>query len=122
MTTQQIADRVVALNREGDYKTIYNEFYTDETVSVENWGPTPERYVGIDAIRAKAEQWEKGVEEVRETHVSDALVSDNSFAIVFTMDVSFTEESGMKDQSGKMSELAVYHVRDGKIVHEEFCS
>jgi hypothetical protein len=118
MTTKEIAERVVALNRTGYYKNIYNEFYTDETVSIENWGER-EEYKGIAAIQVKAEKFESTVEAMHDMQVSEPLIADKSFAVTFYMDVTFNAASGMPGRM-QMTELAVYTVRDGKIVKEEF--
>lgn len=115
MTTAEIAKRVVELNRSGDYQTIYSELYSPDAVSVENWNDTPEVYKGIAAIHAKAEKWEEDVEEMHATSCSEPLVSDSSFAITFFMDITYKSMGRMP-----MTELAIYTVKDGKIVKEEF--
>lgn len=115
MTTADIARRVVELNKNGDYTTIYNELYAADAVSIENWGPEPERYVGLEAILKKGEAWMADVVEMHETHCSEPLIADGSFAITFFMDITLKSTGHTK-----MTELAVYTVKDGKIVKEEF--
>jgi hypothetical protein len=115
MTTQEIAKRVVELNRTGDYETIYRELYAVDAVSIENWGPEPEVYTGLEAIGKKGEAWMADVEEMHETSCSEPLVADGSFAITFTMDITYKSRG-----REKMTEMAVYTVNDGKIVKEEF--
>lgn len=115
MTTQEIAQRMVELNRSHDYETIYTELYSPEAVSIENWGEEPERYIGIKAITAKAAGWAASVEEIHETRCSEPLVADSSFAITFFMDITYKERGRQS-----MTELAVYTVKDGKVVQEEF--
>lgn len=120
MTTKEIADRLVALNRENNYQQCYSELYDMENiVSIENWG-TREEYKGAEALKAKGEKWEAGVETMHETRVSEPLVADKSFAVTFYMDITFKPESGMPGRT-QLTELAVYHVNDaGKIYKEEF--
>ncbi len=115
MTTKEIAEKVVALNRAGDYTTIYNELYSPEAVSIENWGPVPDRYEGMEAILAKGEAWMASVIEIHSIACSEALVADSSFAITFSMDITYKEMGRIT-----ATELAVYTVKDGKIVKEEF--
>lgn len=115
MTTQEIAMRVVELNRIGDYETIYRELYAVDAVSIENWGPEPEIYEGLEAIGKKGAAWMADVEEMHETSCSEPLVADSSFAITFTMDITYKSRG-----REKMTEMAVYAVKDGKIVKEEF--
>ena len=116
MTTQEIANRLVELNRAGDAATCYAELYSPEAVRIENWNGTPERYEGMEAIHAKAAKWYENVVEMHEVSCSDPLVADSSFAVTFTMDFTYKDMG----RSGKITELAVYTVRDGKIVKEEF--
>jgi len=115
MTTKEIADKVVALNRTGDYATIYQELYAENAVSIENWGDKPDVYEGMEAIGKKGEEWMADVEEMHETSCSEPLVADSSFAVTFTMDITYKSRGRVK-----MTELAVYTVKDGKIVKEEF--
>jgi hypothetical protein len=117
MTIQEIAARVVELNRAGDHETVYRELYTPDAVSIENWGGKPERYEGLEAIGKKAEGWMESVSEIHEITVGEPIVSDASFAIVFGMDITY-KDPAMGRQ--KMTELAIYTVKDGKIIEEEF--
>lgn len=120
MTTQEIADRLVALNRENKHMEIYEELYDPQVVSVEHTGDGRED-VGFAAIKAKGEMWFGFIEETHEMAVSEPLVADRSFAVTFMMDVTF--KPGMPGMEGrqKFTELAVYHVNDaGKIYREEF--
>lgn len=115
MTTKEIAERVVALNRSGDYETIYKELYAPDAVSIENWTDAPERYVGLAAIGKKGVAWMADVEEIHDTKCSEPLVSDSSFAVTFYMDITYTSRG-----RSQMTELAIYTVKDAKIVKEEF--
>ena len=109
MTTKEIANRLVELNRVNDMATIFSELYSPDAVSIENWGPEPEVYTGMAAILEKGEKWMADVEEMHSVTCSEALVSDSSFAITFTMDVTYKSR-------GRVAET----VKDGKIVKEEF--
>lgn len=40
MTTKEIADKLVAYNRDNDYASAYAELYSPSVVSVEHWGDT----------------------------------------------------------------------------------
>jgi hypothetical protein len=120
MTTKEIADRLVALNREGKHMEIYEELYSPDVLSIENWGDRME-FKGFDAIKQKGEMWYSSIEEMHETRVSEPLVADNSFSVTFYMDITYKPgtEMGMEGRQ-QMTELAVYQVKDGKIFHEEF--
>ena len=76
MTTQEIANRLVELNREDKHLEIYEELYdTDNVVSVENWGERMES-VGMDAIKKKGEMWFASIAEVHEIFDQLGLNSD----------------------------------------------
>ncbi len=114
MTTQEIADKLVAWCREGAYDKCYEHLYSADVISIE---PDGENSVsnGMKEVLAKAEWWA----ETFEYHgggVSDPIVADNWFTVRFDMDTTH-RPSGMRNQ---MSELAVYRTKDGKIVKEQF--
>ncbi len=117
MTIQEIAARVVELNRKGDHETVYRELYAPDAVSIENWGGKPDRYEGLEAIGEKGTKWMESVAEMHEVVVGEPIISDSSFAMTFSMDITY-KDAAMGRQ--KMTELAIYTVRDGKIVEEEF--
>ncbi len=117
MTTQQVADRLVTLCREGKHDEAREELYSSDIVSTEPFsGPEmPAEIKGIEAVRSKSEWWYANVEWHGGT-VEGPLVSDTHFAVRFYMDVT-DRKSGRRSQ---MAELAVYEVKDGKIVSERF--
>ena len=123
MTIQEVAERLVAMNRDNKHMEIYEELYdTENMVSVENWGERMESK-GLEAIKDKGEKWFASIEEVHEMRTSDPLVADKSFAVTFFMDVTHKAENELGIPGGRsaMTEMAVYHVNDeGKIYREEF--
>jgi len=122
MTTQVIADRLVAMNREGLHMEIYEALYSPEVVSVERTGEGQED-IGFEAIKKKGDFWFSTIAQTHAMSVGEPVVADNSFAVTFSMDVTF-KEGAMPGMEGRQqfTELAVYIVRDGKIVREEFWS
>lgn len=123
MTTKEIAERLVAMNRDNLHMEIYEELYdTENMVSAENWGEKMESK-GIEAIKKKGEMWYAAIEEIHEIRVSDPLVSDKSFAVTFYMDITHKERNELGAPAGRfaMTEMAVYYVNEaGKIYREEF--
>ena len=122
MTTQEVADRLVAMNRDNKHMEIYEELYDPNVVSVENWGERMES-AGMEAIKEKGEKWRASVAEVHEMRTSDPLVADKSFAVTFFMDITHKEENELGIPGGRsaMTEMALFHVNDeGKIYREEF--
>jgi len=117
MTTQQIAERLVELCREGEFETAQKELYANEAVSIEPRA-TPgfdKETKGLDAIIEKGHKFDQMVEESYGITTSQPLVTGNSIAIALTMDMA------MKGRArGSMQELCVYQVKDGKIISEQF--
>lgn len=117
MTTQQIAERLVALCREQKWETAQRELYADNAVSVEPYA-TPgfeKETKGLPSILEKGKKFTQMVETMHALGVSDPLVATNSFACTMRMDVTMKGQGRMN-----MSELCVYEVKDGKIVLEQF--
>lgn len=118
MNTQQIADRLVALCREGKYDQCYDELFAQDAENIEMPamadGPLGNAK-GLDAIRAKAQAWSDGVEQIHGGSVGDPQVSGNWFSVPMSMDLTFKGRGRMA-----MDELCVYQVREGRIVREQF--
>lgn len=117
MTTQEIANRLAELCREGQFETAQKELFADDAVSKEPY-ETPafaKETKGLSAIIEKGHKWESMVEEMHGGSVSEPLIAGNSFAVVMDMDITMKEQERMQ-----MSELCVYLVKDGKIISEEF--
>lgn len=117
MTTAEIANRLVDACRKGDFEGAQKELYAEDAVSIEPHGTDDfaKESKGLDAIIEKGHKWSEMVEEFHECIVSDPLVADQSFAVTMTLDVT------MKGRGrAKMTELCIYHVKDGKVVSEQF--
>ncbi len=118
MNTQDIAKRLVALCREGKFEDAQRELYAQDATSVE-----PENMSqgelgnvrGLEAIYRKGEVFMARVEQVHGIEVSDPLVAGDWFSMTMILDLSMKEVGRMN-----MSEICVYHVKNGKIDHEQF--
>ncbi|MGH8017666.1 MAG: SnoaL-like domain-containing protein, partial [Opitutaceae bacterium] len=117
MTTKQIAERLVALCRKGEFETAQKELFAQDAVSIEPYATPdfPQETKGLPAIIKKGHQFESMVEETHSSEVSDPIVADNSFACAMRMDVTMKDKGRME-----MKELCVYIVKDGKITSEQF--
>ena len=117
MTTKQIADRLVALCRQGKYEDCQKELYAQNAVSIEQHDMPPfgKETKGLNAIVEKGRKFVAMIEKMHSSSVSDPIVADNSFSCTMEMDGTF---KGM----GRVhrTELCVYLVKDGKIVSEQF--
>jgi len=117
MSTTEIANRLAELCRKGDFEGAQKELFADDAVSLEPYS-TPDfeqETKGLDAIIEKGKKWAEMVEETYGMEVSQPLASDSSFALTMHMDVKMKGRDRMT-----MTELCVYHVKDGKIVSEQF--
>lgn len=115
MNTQEVADRLVQLCREGKHTDAIDELYADNVVSKEPKGSQMEFTEGKQAVKNKTIQWEQSVEEIHNASCSDPIVADRHFAIVMDIDATYKEHGRMP-----MSEICVYQVVGGKIVADEF--
>ena len=117
MTTVDVANRLVELCRQGDFESAQKELFADDAVSIEPHG-TPDfekETKGLDAILEKGKKWSEMVQEMHGGEVSEPLMADSSFAVTMNMDVTMKNGQRMN-----MKELCIYHVKDGKIVSEQF--
>jgi ketosteroid isomerase-like protein len=117
MTTVEIANRLVDFCKKGDFEGAQEELFAEDAVSIEPHGTADfeKETHGLDAIKAKGKKWGAMVEENHGGEVSEPLMADSSFAVTMTMDVTMKGQGRMK-----MTELCIYHVKDGKIVSEQF--
>ena len=116
MTTQQIADRLVELCRIGQSDTAYRELFAQDASSHEMPGVPGGSAHGLEAILAKAEAWDKDVEEIMRFEATDPLVYGHLFSV--GMGIQLKKKDGTTTPFEQ--EICVYETRDGKIVSERF--
>ena len=118
MTTQEVANRFYQLSEKGDWNRIQDELYADNAVSIEPPKATEmgmQNVEGLDAIRRKGKEFEAMVEEMHGGWCTQPVVGGDFFSVGMGMDVTMKGAGRMK-----MDEIAVYEVRDGRIVREQF--
>lgn len=115
MNTQEVADKLVQLCREGKNEQAIDELYADNIVSKEPKGSPMELTEGKDAVKKKTVQWEESVKEIHSTSCSDPIIADHHFSIAMNIDATYKEHGRMA-----MSEICIYEVKDGKIIADEF--
>ncbi len=113
-----VAHRLVEHCRNDTTELCLQELYAPDAVSVEAVA-TPggsRETAGVAAIRQKHDWWYSTF-EVHESLVDGPyLHGDDRFAVIFEVDTT-NRETG---ERGRMREIGVYTVLDGKIVREEF--
>ena len=116
MTTQDVANRLKELFNENKWQEAQEELFSDDAESIEPPKAQGLQSVkGLDAIKKKGEDFNNMVEEMHGGYVSDPVVGGNYIAVAMGIDCTY---KGMGRQ--KMDEIALYEVKDGKIVKEQF--
>lgn len=117
MTTMEIAKKLVELCKQGKNAEALDTLFADEVVSVEAVAmPGAQQEVkGLAAVRAKGEWWVNN-HEVHSSSVTGPWPHGDRFIVGFEFDVT-NKPSGKRMQ---MAEAALYTVRNGKVVREEF--
>ena len=117
MTTQEIANKLVDYCRKGEWQSCYEELYSPDCESVEPKGAMTSYAKGMEEIAKKGQAWQDSIKEFHGSEVGDPIVSDDHFACTMMTDITFKDENWGRM---KMNEICLYHVKDGKIVREEF--
>jgi ketosteroid isomerase-like protein len=117
MTTQEVANTLLDLCRQGKFHEAMQALYSPEIVSMEAGAPPgmSRESKGIEAVMAKGEWWATN-HEVHSNIVEGPLVAGSHFSVAFKIDCTFKPDS----RRFTLEEIAVYKVADGKIVYEEF--
>jgi|KBSMisStaDraftv2_1062788.scaffolds.fasta_scaffold01691_2 hypothetical protein len=117
MKTEEIASKFYDYMQKNDYKKIYSELYSTEATSEEPPGSDWKKARGMKEIEEKGKKWNEIIESMHGGNCEKPVVAGDYFAVRMSMD--FTPKGGERK---KMNELGVYHVKDGKIVSEQFFS
>ena len=116
MTTQQVADRLVEMARQGKIDEILTELFAPNAVSIEpNEMMGPKQVSGLPAIIEKGKKFSTMLEAVHGSTISDPLVTKNYFSLSWVLDATMKGQGRMA-----MEEICVYKVENGKIVSEQF--
>ena len=117
MTVEQVASRLAEYCRKEEFSVAQKELYANEAISIEPYEmPGFEKETrGLAALKEKDQKFSAMVEERYGTTVSTPIIAGNAFAFILTMDIKINGRN-----REKMTELCVYHVKDGKIISEQF--
>ena len=115
-TTQEVANRLNELFKENKWEQAQDELFAENAVSIEPPGSKGLQSVeGLAAIKKKGEAFNEMVEEFHGAYVSEPIVGGTHIAFAMGIDATY---KGMGRQN--MEEIAVYEVKDGKVVKEQF--
>ena len=116
MTTQEVADRLYELFEEGKWQEAQEELFSEDAKSIEPPNsPGLVSVEGLDNIKKKGEMFNGMVEEMHGGYTGKPIVAGNYIAFAMGMDATMKGAGRMK-----MDEIALYEVKDGKIVKEQF--
>jgi hypothetical protein len=118
MDIKSIANRLVELCRAGKFEQAQEELYASDVVSIEPEGLPPGALGnarGLPAIIEKGRQFRAAIEAVHGSSVSEPVVARNWFSVALMLDLTFKGRGRTK-----FEEICVFHVRDGKVVQEQF--
>jgi hypothetical protein len=117
MSIEAIAKDLANLCRQGKNFEAIDKYYSDVVVSIESVGneEMPAVMKGKKAVRGKNEWWVAN-NEVHSASVSEPMIGDTQFALHLEYDVTYKPAG----QRMKMTEVALYTVKNGKISQEQF--
>ncbi len=115
MTTKEVAARFWELAQEGKYSQIQEELYGEDVRSVEASEDFLPSVQGLDKVREKDKTFNAMIEAMHSGYCTEPAVGGNFFTCAMGMDATFKGQGRMQ-----MDEVAVYEVKDGKIVLEQF--
>jgi len=116
ITTQEVANRMHELFKENKWAEVQQELFSDDAESIEPPNsPGLQSVKGKDAIKKKGDDFNNMIEEVHGGYTGEPIIAGNFIAFAMGIDATY---KGMGRQ--KMDEIAVYEVKDGKIVKEQF--
>ncbi len=115
MTTEQIANRLISLCKDGQNALAQVELYDDFIESIECCDSKYKKMKGIKNVQSKTAKFFEFAEKIHSLTISDPLVTTDFFCFKLNVDVTL-RRFGRID----FEELCMYHVQDGKIVKEEF--
>ena len=116
MTAKEVGQKLIDLCVSGHFFQAIDTLYDDDIVSVE--AAPSELFAmeihGIAGVRDKNQRWSE-LNDVHEVRADGPWPHQDRFAVRWYFDV--TPKGGAR---ATFDEIAVYTVRDGKIVREEF--
>ncbi|MDO6738544.1 SnoaL-like domain-containing protein [Wenyingzhuangia sp. 2_MG-2023] len=115
MTTQEIADRLVDLCRRGQNALAQVELYHDNIESIESQTSRYRRTKGIKNVQKKTAMFFERAKTIYKYEISTPLVVEDHICFKMSLDVDIRGLGRVQ-----LEELCMYHLKDGKIIKEEF--
>jgi hypothetical protein len=117
MTTLEVGKKLVELCKQGKNQEVKETLYAKDIVSVEAAAMPglPQEVRGLEAVAAKGKAWADN-QTVHEAVCEGPYPNGDRFIVRFFYDVTNKPSNTRR----KIDETALYTVKDGKIVREEF--
>jgi hypothetical protein len=119
MNTTEVANRYYELVKQNKQEQIINELYSQDIVNRE-----PEHVIamgfpiitkGLDAVKAKSKARKEMIEQVHSGYCSEPVVGGSFFSVALMRDITLKGKPRMN-----LEEIAVFGVKEGKIISEQF--
>lgn len=115
-TTAEVAAKFNEYAQSGNWEKIQEDLFAESAVSIEPPGsPGLQSVEGLAAIKEKGRKFNESLEEMHGGYSTEPIVAGNFFSVAMGMDATFKGMGRMR-----IDEIAVYEVKDGKIVKEQF--
>jgi len=114
LTTAEVAHKLIEYVREGAPEKARDELYSPDVISVEA-NPNSPDIVGLESIKKKNAE-RNDLAEIHAVEISDPLITKNYFVVTYDIDATYPE---LGERSSE-DEVAIYRVKHGKIVREEY--
>jgi hypothetical protein len=119
MTTLQVASRYYELAKENKWSDIVDELYSQDIVNREPAHAAamgiPTLTTGLDAVKAKSKARREMIETLHSQYCSAPAVGGTFFSVSMGRDITFKGRPRMN-----LEEIAVFEVKNGKIISEQF--
>ena len=116
MSSHEVAKSFTELCRSGKMDEAARKFWSDDVVSIEPMTGDMARLQGRKAVEGKGKWWTDN-HDVHGVKVDGPFVNGDEFTVRFELDVTPKGKARMT-----MTEIALYKVKDGKVVEEKFFS
>ena len=119
MTTQETAARYKELASQRKFIEIQDDLYHEDVVCQESEKAASMGFAiftnGREAVKAKGVARRATIETTHSYTCSEPIVAGEFFSVVLKQDVTFKGKPRMT-----LEEIGVFHVKDGKVVKEQF--
>jgi hypothetical protein len=114
MNTHEVAKSFTELCKAGKFDEAGQKFWSEDVVSIEPMTGEMARLQGRKAVEGKGKWWADN-HAVHAVKVDGPFVNGDEFTVGFEMEVTPKGKSRMT-----MREIALYKVKNGKVVEERF--